>query len=202
MTNLFSWLAGVAGYGAIAFALALVLVARFVPGITWSALAMTIAFAVLGATFVAQREVTSSLRTELTDTRRQHAQTLGEIASKTADAYKALNQMRDAQATAFAEMDARHTKELIDAKVENDRLRAGARARSVVVRIPGASCPADPDPVPETASAGGLGHAAAEADAALRERVFDLREALISAETQVEYLQGYARRCSAQEAAP
>lgn len=63
MTELFNWLAGAAGYGAIAFALGLVLASRFVP-MTWSVLALTIAFGVLGATFVAQREVTSSMRTE------------------------------------------------------------------------------------------------------------------------------------------
>lgn len=84
MTELFNWLAGAAGYGAIAFALGLVLASRFVP-ITWSALALTSAFGVLGATFVAQREVTSSLRTDYAQYRAQAERSAADAAQAQAE---------------------------------------------------------------------------------------------------------------------
>lgn len=97
---------------------------------------------------------------------------------------------------AVAGVDTKIQKELADARKENDRLRAVVRVSADSLRIVGAYCPSPSDPVPAAPGAGRVGDAAPALDAALRERVLDLRQAVIEAEKQIEYLQGYARAVS------
>ena len=103
---------------------------------------------------------------------------------------------RQAKADAVAAVDTQKQKELTDARKENDRLRAVVRVSADSLRIVGAYCPSPADPVPPATGASGMGDAAPKLDAALRERVLDLRQAVIEAEKQIEYLQGYAREAS------
>ena len=109
---------------------------------------------------------------------------------------------RQAKADAVAAVDAQKQKELTDARKENDRLRAAVRVSADSLRIVGAYCPSPADPVPPATGASGMGDAAPKLDAALRERVLDLRQAVIEAEKQIEYLQGYAREASKPPALP
>ena len=60
-----NWITGAAGYTAILGALALAVAAHFFAPRAWSALAWTIAFGVLGAAFVGQREVTAGVQVKL-----------------------------------------------------------------------------------------------------------------------------------------
>jgi len=109
---------------------------------------------------------------------------------------------RQAKADAVAAVDAQKQKELTDARKENDRLRAAVRVSADSLRIVGAYCPSPADPVPPATGAGSVGDAAPALAAELRERVLDLRQALIEAEKQIEYLQGYAREASKPPALP
>lgn len=86
----------------------------------------------------------------------------------------------------LAALDTRYTKELADAKTENDRLRrklsAGGR-----VRVEG-NCP----PVSGKAAAGSVGNATAvELSAAAGQNVLDIRAGIISDQAKLKYLQGY-----------
>lgn len=103
---------------------------------------------------------------------------------------------RQERADAVAAVDESKQKELTDARRENDRLRAVVRQSADSLRIIGAYCPGPADPVPQAAGASGVGDAAPQLDGPLRERVLDLRQALIEAEKQIEYLQAYAREVS------
>ena len=59
------FLTGTAGYTAILAAFGLAVAAHFVAPRAWSALAWTIAFGVLGAAFVGQREITAGVQVKL-----------------------------------------------------------------------------------------------------------------------------------------
>ena len=62
-----NWITGTAGYTAILAAFGLAVAAHFFAPRAWSALAWAIAFGVLGAAFVGQREITASVRIEAAD---------------------------------------------------------------------------------------------------------------------------------------
>ncbi|MBK8667873.1 MAG: hypothetical protein IPN21_18790 [Burkholderiales bacterium] len=68
-----NFLTGTAGYTAILAAFGLAVAAHFVAPRAWSALAWTIAFGVLGAAFVGQREITASVRIEAAEGRAEAA---------------------------------------------------------------------------------------------------------------------------------
>ena len=91
--SFFNWLTGTAGYTAILAAFGLAVAAHFFAPRAWSALAWTIAFGVLGAAFVGQREVTASVRIEAAEQAKQRAD--ADEASLHALTSRA---MRDAQA--------------------------------------------------------------------------------------------------------
>lgn len=157
---------------------------------------LLLAAAVLIATHaMAYRQGGASARASLAEAKAQHAQVLADIAHKTLAAERQVRAASEAWAASIAAQDAKSTKELSDEKSENDRLRRAARAGTARVRINGAVC-ANHSSVPQAAADPGVGAGTAEAQGELRERVFDLREAVIAAEKQIEFLQGYARACA------
>ena len=89
-----------------------------------------------------------------------------------------------------AALDARYTKELADAKAENETLRADVAAGRKRLRI-NATCPG---PVREATTASGVDNAARPglADTAQR-HYFTLREQLITMQKQLEGAQDYIR---------
>lgn len=158
-----------------------------------------LAAAILAALLaLAWRQGGAAARAELAAVRAQHADVLRQIAEKTLAAERAVHTASQAWAGQIAALDTQHSKELTHAQTENDRLRAAARAGTVRVRIPGACAgTAAGRDLPAPGSASGVGDAAAEADGALRERVFDLRGQIAQAERQIAYLQDYATTCAA-----
>ena len=92
-----NFLTGTLGYTAIAGALALAVAAHFFAPRAWSALAWTIAFGVLGAAFVGQREITASVRIEAAEQARQRADEARAVAEATDKLRTAVHAWRDAQ---------------------------------------------------------------------------------------------------------
>ena len=189
-----NFLTGTAGYTAILAAFGLAVAAHFFAPRAWSALAWAIAFGVLGAAFVGQREITSAAQIKAEQAEAREQKLIGDVATARANGLAAVNLMAAARQQAVGELDSHFQQELSHAKSENTRIRTTARAGAVVVRIPGASCPVGSGAVSATASAGRMGDAAVQVDAQLREAVFDHREALIEAEKKIGYLQGYIRK--------
>ena len=187
-----NWITGTAGYTAILAAFGLAVAAHFFAPRAWSALAWTIAFGVLGAAFVGQREITASVRIEAAKQAKQRAEEARAVAEATDKLRTAVHAWRDTQAAFLSNMDARITKEVSDAIAENNRRRAAVAAGTVRVRYIAARCPS-PD-LPATAATGSVGDGAGvELAPAAGLDVLDLREALISDRAKIEYLQGYAR---------
>ena len=190
-----NWLTGTAGYTAILAAFGLAVAAHFFAPRAWSALAWTIAFGVLGAAFVGQREITASVRIEAAEQAKQRAEEARAVAEATDKLRTAVHAWRDAQTSFLSTLDARITKEVSDAVEENNRRRAAVAAGAVRVRYVAARCP-DPGPdLPAAASAGGVGDGAGvELTPKAGLDVLDLREALIRDRAKIDYLQGYIRK--------
>ena len=140
-----------------------------------------------------QQARVSNARAELAQRDVQLANLRADLSAASDKARADADAARQAKADAVAAVDRKSQKELADARKGNDRLRAVVRVSADSLRIVGAYCPSPADPVPAAPGAGGVGDAAPALDAALRERVLDLRQAVIEAEKQIEYLQGYAR---------
>ena len=83
-----NFLTGTIGYTAIAVAVGLAVVAHFFAPRSWSALAWAVAFVLLGAAFVVQRELTAAERTAHAETRAQNADAWRKQADLTAEAHK------------------------------------------------------------------------------------------------------------------
>ena len=125
-----------------------------------------------------------------------HAETLREIADKTAKASEAVRKYEAGVADRLADKDATHYKELTHAKSESDRLRACVAAGACGVRIitRSASCAAG-GAVPQDAGAGGVGDGAIGLDDDTAGRVLDLRESVQSDAAKLAYLREYAQAC-------
>lgn len=131
----------------------------------------------------------------------QHEQAIratlqADLAAATIKAQQDVERERQSKAAALAALDTTTTEELTHARKDNDRLRAAVRAGTDRLRIVGAYCAAPSGAVPQAPGASGVGDAAAQLGPALQERVLDLRQAVIDAEAQISYLQGYARECA------
>ena len=188
-----NFLTGSLGYTAILAAFGLAVAAHFVAPRAWSALAWTIAFGVLGAAFVGQREVTASVRIEAAKQAKQRAEEARAVAEATDKLRTAVHAWRDAQAAYLSTLDARITKEVSDAVEENNRRRPAVAAGTVRVRYVAARCPS-PD-LPATAATGSVGDGAGiELTPKAGLDVLDLREALIRDRAKIEYLQNYIRK--------
>ena len=188
-----NFLTGTAGYTAILAAFGLAVAAHFFAPRAWSALAWTIAFGVLGAAFVGQREITASVRVEAAEQATKRAEEARAVAEATDKLRTAVHAWRDAQTAFLSTLDARITKEVSDALAENNRRRHAVAAGTVRLRYVAAPCPS-PD-LPATSATGGVGDGAGiELAPAAGLDVLDLREALIRDRAKIEYLQGYIRK--------
>ena len=188
-----NWLTGTAGYTAILAAFGLAVAAHFFAPRAWSALAWTIAFGVLGAAFVGQREITASVRIEAAEQAKQRADEARAVAEATDKLRTAVHAWRDAQTAFLSTLDARITKEVSDAVEENNRRRSAVAAGTVRVRYVAARCPS-PD-LPATAATGSVGDGAGvELTPKAGLDVLDLREALIKDKAKIEYLQTNLRK--------
>ena len=191
--SFFNWLTGAAGYTAILAAFGLAVAAHFFAPRTWSALAWTVAFGLLGAAFVGQREITASVRIEAAEQAKLRADEARAVAEANERLREAVHAWRGAQTAFLSTMDARITKEVTDALAENNRRRPAVAAGTVRVRYVAARCPS-PD-LPATAATGSVGDGAGvELDPKAGLDVLDLREALIRDRAKIEYLQGYVRK--------
>ena len=188
-----SFLTGTLGYTAILAAFGLAVAAHFFAPRAWSALAWTIAFGVLGAAFVGQREITASVRIEAAKQATKRAEEARAVAEANERLREAVHAWRGAQTTFLSTMDARITKEVSDAVEENNRRRSAVAAGTVRVRYVAARCPS-PD-LPATAATGSMGDGAGvELTPKAGLDVLDLREALIRDRAKIDYLQGYIRK--------
>ena len=149
-----------------------------------------LAIAVGVQTMRLSREVSAHLKTKKT-----HAEALKDLSEKTTKAHQAVAAFTASVSRTLAEKDQQHTKELNHAKTENDRLRTAARSGSASVRIQGYNCAASASAVPAATFASSLGNGRTEVAGELRENIFDHRAAVIAAQTQIKYLQDYARIC-------
>ena len=129
-------------------------------------------------------------------TKTEHAVVLKDLADKTAAAYEAVATAAATMRTELAAADQKHTKEMSNARNENERLRAAARAGAVSVRFTSASGTGSAADMPETPFASSLGNGTLTIDPELRERVFNHRAEVIQADQQIKYLQDYARTCA------
>ena len=191
--SFFNFLTGTAGYTAILAAFGLAVAAHFFAPRAWSALAWTVAFGVLGAAFVGQREITAGARIEAAEQARQRADEARAVAEATDKLRTAVHAWRTAQAEHLSALDARINKEIADALAENNRRRSAVATGTVRVRYVAARCPS-PD-LPATAATGSVGDGTAvELDPKAGLDVLDLREALIRDRAKINYLQGYVRK--------
>ena len=129
-------------------------------------------------------------------TKTSHAQVLQGLAEKTAAAYAAVEKATAAVRAELAAADQKHTKEMSNARNENERLRAAARTGAVSVRFTSADGPSPTADMSETPFASSLGNGTLTIDPELRERVFNHRAEVIQADQQIKYLQDYARTCA------
>ena len=191
--GILNFLTGTLGYTAILAAFGLAVAAHFFAPRAWSALAWTIAFGVLGAAFVGQREITASVRLEAAQQAQQRADEARAVAEANDKLREAVHAWRDAQTAFLSTLDTRINKEIADALAENNRRRSAVAAGTVRVRYVAARCPS-PD-LPATAATGSVGDGAGvELAPAAGLDVLDLREALIRDRAKIEYLQGYVRK--------
>ena len=84
-----NFLTGTAGYTAILAAFGLAVAAHFFAPRAWSALAWTIAFGVLGAAFVGQREITAGVQVKLAQAESRIDKLVGDYAKAESDARQA-----------------------------------------------------------------------------------------------------------------
>ena len=188
-----NFLTGTAGYTAILAAFGLAVAAHFFAPRAWSALAWTIAFGVLGAAFIGQREITASVRIEAAEQATKRAEEARAVAEATDKLRTAVHAWRGAQTSFLSALDSRITKEVSDALAENNRLKSPVAAGTVRVRYVAARCPS-PD-LPATAATGSLGDGAGvELTPKAGLDVLDLREALIKDRAKIDYLQAYVRK--------
>ena len=193
--SFFNWITGTAGYTAILAAFGLAVAAHFFAPRAWSALAWTIAFGVLGAAFVGQREITANVRIEAAEQAKQRADEARAVAEATDKLRTAVHAWRGAQTAFLSTLDARITKEVSDAVEENNRRRSAVAAGTVRVRYVAARCPSPSPDLPATAATGSVGDGAGiELAPKAGLDVLDLREALIKDRAKLEYLQGYVRK--------
>lgn len=111
--TLLNWLTGTAGYAAIGGAFALAVLAHFLAPKAWSALAWAIAFGVLAAAFVGQRELTYAERAAHDKTKAENAAKWVEQARLDVAAERAVADLiaktRAFQGELNAELSAAHT---------------------------------------------------------------------------------------------
>ncbi len=84
--SFFNWITGTAGYTAILAAFGLAVAAHFFAPRAWSALAWALAFVLLGAAFVGQREITAGVQVKLAQAESRIDKLVGDYAKAESDA--------------------------------------------------------------------------------------------------------------------
>lgn len=126
-------------------------------------------------------------------TKTQHAEVLQGLAEKTRATYEAVMVDQTARTQAVAALDAKHTKELTDARTENSRLADAVRSGERRLRIR-ASCPATGTGVPQATGATGVADGTGpRLDDAAERDYFRLRDGIATAQQQIAGLQDYVR---------
>lgn len=131
----------------------------------------------------------------------KHDKVVSDLNKKHADELRAISdaaalQAREAAKTlsektrAAADVDAKHTKELNDAKSEINRLRTAVDAGALKLRI-AAKAAARSSDVPATAGTSRVDDGAIELDAAARQAYFDLRMSIAEDQQKIAALQQY-----------
>ena len=131
---------------------------------------------------------------EIAGINQAHAKAMTAISNKAAEAATDALLQEQAWQRQVAELDAKHTKEMEDAKAEIDSLRTGLRTGAVRVRVP-AKCAAGSNSVPQTASAPSVDHGAiqAELDPAFAEQLAGIAADGDAAARKLTALQEYVR---------
>lgn len=126
-------------------------------------------------------------------TKTQHAEVLRDLADKTLKAHQAAVADDEARKKVLAALDAKHTKELTDARIENSRLADAVRSGERRLRVR-ASCPSTGTGVPKASGATGVvdGSGPRLDDTAERD-YFRLRDGIATAQQQIAGLQDYVR---------
>ncbi len=131
---------------------------------------------------------------QLQEQRTQHARTLQDIAEKTAAARDAVRKQERQMAVHLAELDKQKMEGINAAKSETNRLRRCIAAGTCGVRLISTAGAASSRGAAD-AAAPGVDNAAPALDAALQQRVLDLRDAIVEDSAALEYLQEYAKQC-------
>ena len=136
------------------------------------------------------------MSSQISDLKTTHAEVLRDIAEKTLVAQAALNKYNLANTKALAQLDEQKTQEITNAKLETDRLRRCIATGTCGVRLNATkdttrSNSSKDDPTTS------VDNEAPTLDAALQQRILDLRDAIALDAAALEYLQEYALRCQA-----
>ena len=136
------------------------------------------------------------LSAQISDLKTTHAETLRDISEKTLSAQAALNKYNIANTNALTQLDEQKTQEVTNAKLETARLRRCIAAGTCGVRLNSAASAASSRGAAD-ASASSVDNGTTPLDAALQQRILDLRDAITLDAAALEYLQEYALRCQA-----
>lgn len=136
------------------------------------------------------------LSAQISGLKTTHAETLRDISEKTLAAQAALNKYNLTNTKALAQLDEQKTQEVTNAKLETARLRRCIAAGTCGVRLNSAASAASSRGAAD-ASASSVDNGTTPLDAALQQRILDLRDAITIDAAALEYLQEYALRCQA-----
>ena len=136
------------------------------------------------------------LSAQISGLKTTHAETLRDISEKTLAAQAALNKYNLTNTKALAQLDEQKTQEVTNAKLETARLRRCIAAGTCGVRLNSTASAASSRGAAD-ASASSVDNGTTPLDAALQQRILDLRDAITLDAAALEYLQEYALRCQA-----
>ena len=136
------------------------------------------------------------LSAQISGLKTTHAETLRDISEKTLAAQAALNKYNLTNTKALAQLDEQKTQEVTNAKLETARLRRCIAAGTCGVRLNSAASAASSRGAAD-ATASSVDNGTTPLDAALQQRILDLRDAITLDAAALEYLQEYALRCQA-----
>ena len=166
--------------------------------------AIVLAVAVVITGFIVWSITSNSYQNDIAEIEKKHAdriaqyeRNIGAIKAKAQEETGgAINRMKDAQ-NALAALDQQKTKELADAKAENDALMrdvADGTRRVRILQTNLAGCNASAGTASRNPSTGSVGDGAAvEVSADFGRDVLNLREGIINDQAKLTYLQTYVR---------
>ena len=166
--------------------------------------AIVLAVAVVITGFIVWSITSNSYQNDIAEIEKKHAdriaqyeRNIGAIKAKAQEeTAAAINRMKDAQ-NALAALDQQKTKELADAKAENDALMrdvADGTRRVRILQTNLAGCNASAGTASRNPSTGSVGDGAAvEVSADFGRDVLNLREGIINDQAKLTYLQTYVR---------